>query len=263
MANSKLITLNKFVTKARKYLGQISIKSLVEERDNAIKVILQALFQNDQSLQLLALECASVVELDSDWLVSSQKFEQAYPVNTLERERLREGIIFLVQHLMYRTLDSTHYRGVLQNLLTTTLDSNRAFYTQLGRDFYAIVVKPLIHQKTSDSPNRLSSLVSSENSALMALWDRIDTEHFNDQEQVAIDAYQQVLNQTTIKIEQLQLRIQLAKVLLMVLRNKSTQKNNLFYRQAVDEIKEGIINPLLTEQFLLVSRQFHPYWKSI
>lgn len=263
MANSELIILNKFVTKARKCLGQISIKSLAEERDYAIKIILLALFQNDQALETYALECAKVAKLESDWLIASQKFEQAYPINSSKRDQLREAIIFLVQNLMHRPIGSRQYRDVLQSLLITTLDSNRAFYTQLGRDFYTVVVKPLTYQKTANVSGKLAELPSGESSALMDLWSQIDNQQFNAQEKRAIQDYQDSLIQVDIKSKQIQLRIQLSKVLLVALKKYGTDKSHLFYRQAVDEIKDGIASPVLNEQFLLVSRQFHSHWKSV
>jgi hypothetical protein len=255
MSKSQLIVVNQFVTNARKAVGQISIKKLMADQDYQISVLLQALFVNDAALTPLVLQCCDALELDKRWLLMSQQFEAAYPVNSTNRQLARDCVLFLVQSVMHAPPKSTLYRLAVNSLLEMPFVSDAAFCAQLCRDYFAIVVKPL-----NAEAKGMPTAEAKPTMTLMEVWDRIDAEELNPLEGMAINAYQHLLKKEAIKQAQIELRIKLAKVLLVAQRGR-LQKTSKTYREVAEEIKNSIVSPPLVEQFLTVTRQFYPYWQ--
>jgi len=253
--------VNRFVTHARKAVGPIRIKHLVETSDYQVKVLLQALFEGKSELTALVVECCDVLDIDYRWLLRSQQFEAAYPVNAASRQMLRDSIVFLVQSLWQSPPKSRVYRLAVNSLLELPFVQDSAFAVQLSRDFYSAVVMPLSAEFLMDTATYARS-DAIEVTSLMEIWARVDTETFSPTEGMVLNAYLQRLNQEGIKPEQVQLCIQLAKVLLITVRGK-LPKNGTTYRRAAESIKEGMTNPALVKQFLTVMRQFYPFWQLV
>ena len=257
----KLILINNFVTHAKKRIGHLSIKKMVEDKDYQIKQLLLATFTNDVALVDLAVQCCDSLEIDPRWLKLTHSFQQAYPVNAETHKLLSNSIVFLVQTLMHMPHNTKSYRSAVNALLDLNFERDQAFCTQLGRDFYVNVFKPLLDAPVVMAAS-LPRAILIEDSTLLTAWARVDAEDFSELELMAINAYNQLLAQKLDKKPQMMLREKLAKVLMVELR-KATQKSGSVYRQTAETIKQGIENPVLVDQFLTVIREFYPYWKMI
>lgn len=257
----KLILINNFVTHAKKRIGHLSIKKMVEDKDYQIKQLLLATFTNDVALVDLAVECCDSLAIDPRWLKLTHSFQQAYPVNVDTQKLLINSIVFLVQTLMHMPHNTKSYRSAVNALLDLNFEHDQAFCTQLGRDFYISVFKPMLPSPLVTMA-ALSRGKTITDSTLLNAWARVDVEKFSEIEWMAINAYNQLLAERLNKKPQMMLREKLAKVLMVELRS-ATQKSGLGYRQTAESIKQGIENPVLADQFLTVIREFYPYWKMI
>lgn len=261
MSKPELIVINNFVTKARKRIGHVSIKKLIDDKEYQIKQLLLASFTNDNELIELATQCCGSLEIDSRWLSLTQAFQQAYPVNADNQKLLISSITFLVERLMHMPLNTSSYRLAVNALLELNFEHDQAFCTQLGRDFYLSVFKPMLTIPLVTMAAQPSGKSITE-STLISAWERVDAEKFSETELMAINAYNHLLAQILNNKPQMLLREKLAKVLMLELR-KARRKSGSVYRQTAESIKQGIESPVLVEQFLTVVREFYPYWKII
>lgn len=261
MLNGKnLKLLNQFALKAKKQLGVVKIKEMMNDEQYAYNTLTCAAISNDKDLVEITKEISQELQIGTDVIAAIDSFIQSSKSRCKDEDDLHECKYFLVKlscQLYGVEVNGESYRRAIDGMLLNVDAKDKKKYIDLARKFYRFW--NFWGNSTNIEHELTSHKLMVQKEMFIELWANIDNESLTDSESWPLSLYMESIRRKGLEEEQMIVCQRIVKALIVELRRVHLSKEYA-YRDVIERIYMLFESEDLRRLFLSVSRDFHHYW---
>ena len=259
LSNHAVAALGILTRRAKNNIGSFKASDIIEDHQQAYELLTQAILSGDEVLISLTIELNKTLKIAPNLINELVAY-----IDLMKSEGKSERFIHqsqttlraLTKHLYNIEINDTTYRQATELLLAEANPIDVTFCLNLIRSFYPYwknAYRVLLEEHQAASAN-----TNNEKKAIIDLWNNLDGTFLTTLEESLIQMYTKAIKTINVPDEEIGLRTNLAKLLLIKLR--MFEKTSKGYRANIDSIKNNLSNDGLLSYFLSVAREFYPIW---
>lgn len=263
MNNNNLVLLSRFAAQARRFIGVVNVTRMSTDQSYALHVILSAYACKDAELIALAKSTSKTLDINHQLLSAIEHFLNEY-VHTQDLQRAEHYLHHFAQFIYNISVDGIAYRLAVSPFLAQMMEDERAFCTQLVREFYPYWMAELSTYEAKDGLMVFGNMLKNRTIAsksLLGLWEKAESELLSDAELTLLEHFTNDMLEKEMAEDAVDTRSKIARILTVELRNQQA-KNHFDYRLTVEKIQALINNHDLKAFFVQVSRDFYYFWST-
>lgn len=258
-----LMLITKFALKAKKSLGQIKLKEMIDNEHYAYKALTNAAFSDDLELLELTKKISFELNVGVDMIGAIESFIQNIQQFNNDEDYLHESKYFLIKLInqLYGTnVNGESYRRAVDEMLININVNEKAKYINLARNFYRFW--KVRSYPANKSISHLNGKQIAQKEIFIKLWENIENELLTDSESWPLTLYLKSIRSKGLLEEEVNICEKIAKVLLLELRNEQSLGEKS-YRHVIERIQILFERDDLRSLFLIVSREFYFFWSDM
>lgn len=183
-------------------------------------------------------------------------------VHASDLARRRELLEKLLPFLARKPVRGEYYRSAVDEAMSSIDKNDWPFFLNVVRDFYHFWIndfKAIAAMHKGGAFELSPELPKTPEGSLQDLWERLDSEKFSVTEKWTINAYKAALRNQGTENEIIEIRLRLAQLLLLQLR-QTEEKDGRAYRLAAESMLPVFAKRETSELFIGVVREFFHFW---
>lgn len=256
-----MLVLNNLLLKSRKYIGIYKVSDILENKLHAFEFLMQVITTDNEELRLLAKKINQALNVAPHLINALNSYiEQIYHTNKTQLF-INNSQHYLRQFskLLYDTpLTSDAYREAATTFLSNVDKKNYTFCVNLVRHFFSYWQHAHTDLMVEKPPKK--NHITQHTKELTRIWQEIDSAFITTIEEAVLRRYQLAIQKINILDEEIQIRIKIAKVIMIY--QRKYDKTPVGYRANIADVKEVFSNKDLLNYFLSVSREFYHSWEN-
>ncbi len=256
-----MLVLNSLILKSRKYIGTYKVTDILENKRHAFEFLMQVTTTDNEELRLLAIKINQALNVAPHLINALNSYiEQIYHTNKTQLfiDNSQHYLRQFAQHLYEILPSSDAYRQASTTFLSNVDKKNYTFCVNLVRHFFGYWQHAHEGSMLENTP-KLNHLVQ-HTKELTRIWQDIDSAFITTIEEAILKRYQQAIHKINILDEEIQIRIKIAKIIMIY--QRKYDKTPEGYRTNIADIQGVFSNKDLLNYFLSVSREFYHSWEN-
>jgi hypothetical protein len=235
------------------------VSDVMDNHQQAYELLTQSILSGDDELIALTIELNKSLKIAPNLLnelVAYIDLMRSEGKSDLIINQSQTTLCALTKHLYNLEISKTTYRQAADLLLSEANPIDIPFSVNLIRSFYPYWKNA--YSVSLEANHTISAKNNHERQAIIDLWNNLDGTFLTTLEESLIKNYTKAIKAINVPDEEIGLRTNLAKLLLIKLR--AFEKSSKGYRANIDGIKNSLSNDDLFSYFLSVTREFYAIW---
>lgn len=259
LSNNIITLLTKFTHQARKELGIVQVTNIINNHKYASNLFIQATLSEDVKLISLTKKLNRELNIEVNLINAIDSYINTLKLNNKSSyfiHRSKYYLLKLSDHIYGIEVSGTSYRHAVNALLASTDNDDKTFCINLSRSFYPFWKNgyiALIEVKTKQSTK-----ASFTNKQFADLWSSTDELFLSESESWLISVYKNAMQKAGAIENEVKAREKMALIIINELRNYD--QTDAGFRTAIQTIEAQFSRHQTRDYFLVVSREFYPFW---
>ena len=262
--NITLVAVTRFSKVARTYLEPVNLVKMMENKQYATEVVLKAYQTEKAFLVELADDLTFLLALDTHLILSIKRYVTFLKLlqKNVQAEQYWPHLLKLVYFLDDCVPTRELYRAQVNAFISDQNPVERLECLEMLREFYPFWYQTYHEIDDDQSIQSLKLPLSNhkeDQNPLIESWNQLQVQQLDEEEQGLLDNYLAGLEQIKHLSEAIEVRVKIAKFLMLQLRgfNGKTGAN---FREAVDIVYSVVQSEDLKIYMFEVCREFYPFW---
>ncbi len=256
-----MLVLNNLILKSKKYIGTYKATDILENKRHAFAFLIQAITADNVELRLLAIKINEALNIAPSLINALNSYiEHIHHTNKTQTfiDNSQQYLKQFAQHLYDIPPNRDAYREASTKFLLDVDKKNYTFCVNLVRQFFSCWQHAHEGSMVENTP-KLNHLPQ-HTKELTRIWQDVDSAFITTIEEAILKRYQQAIQKINILDEEVQIRIKIAKIVMIY--QRKYDKTPEGYRTNIADIQGVFSNKDLLNYFLSVSREFYHSWEN-